>query len=154
MFSIDFISKSFLLFHEGSFMMLHEVCLTVMTGQPGRSVGKAVGHLHRPHSGVMDSEWLFLGTGCDAPSGNLGMFCQLKQRPGLPLRRAKFAGISTEFGGKWELCVLRKNKSPLRKKLRVQGVMYFLSSSPWFCIKLPFKLTLWKLHWLTHIGFN
>lgn len=30
-------------------MQLHEVCLTVMTGQPGSSVGKAVGHLHCPH---------------------------------------------------------------------------------------------------------
>lgn len=36
---------------------------------------------------------------------------------GLPLRRAKFTGIPTESGGKWELCVLRKNNSPLRKKL-------------------------------------
>lgn len=118
MFSIDFISKSFLLFHEGSFMMhLHEVCLTVMTGQPGKAVGKAVGPLHWPHSGVTDSQWFFLGPGCDAPSDNLGTFCQLNQGPGQPLRRAKFTGIPTEFGGKWELCVLRKNKSPLRKKL-------------------------------------
>lgn len=61
MFSIVFISKSFLWFHKGSFMMqLHEVCLTVMAGQPGGSVGKAVGHLHWPCSGVTRTpRWLF-----------------------------------------------------------------------------------------------
>lgn len=79
------------------------------------------------------AEWLFLPTGCDAPSGNLGTAQPLSSSKrleacaippavlvpccGLPLRRAKFPGIPTEFGGKWELCVLKKSNSPLRRKL-------------------------------------
>lgn len=152
MFSIVFISKSFLWFHKGSFMMqLHEVCLTVMAGQPGGSVGKAVGHLHWPCSGVTwTPRWPFWIQGrilhrlilarfaiSASPSKRVEAFAipaaVLAPRCGLPLRRAKFTGISTEFGGRWELCVLRKNKSPLRKKLS-KGLCIFCQAALGFIL--------------------